>query len=50
VLCVDRFLSRPESFVICMTDGGFVRVVGDKRRGKGGQTKTKEIFDWRKIN
>jgi hypothetical protein len=26
--------SRPESGVICMTDGGFVRVVGDKEKGK----------------
>jgi hypothetical protein len=28
------FFSRPESGVICMTDGGFVRVVGDKERRK----------------
>jgi hypothetical protein len=28
------FFSRPESGVICMTDGGFVRVVGDKGKGK----------------
>ena len=28
------FFSRPESGVICMTDGDFVRVVGDKERRK----------------
>jgi hypothetical protein len=28
------FFSRPESGVICMTDDGFVRVVGDKGKGK----------------
>jgi hypothetical protein len=46
------FLSRPESVAICMTDEDFARVVGDKnkRRAKGGETKTKEICDWRKIN
>jgi hypothetical protein len=34
LLCVDRFLSRPESGVICMADDDFVRVVGDKGKGK----------------
>ena len=28
------FFSRPESGVICMTDDDFVRVVGDKGKGK----------------
>jgi hypothetical protein len=28
------FFSRPESGVICMTDGDFVRVVGDKEEGR----------------
>jgi hypothetical protein len=28
------FFSRPESGVICMTDDDFVRVVGDKEKGK----------------
>jgi hypothetical protein len=51
LLCVDRFfISSPEPVVICMTDDDFVRVVGDKERGKGEKTKTKEICDWRKIN
>jgi hypothetical protein len=31
-----------------MKDDDFVRVVGDKGKEKGGETKTKQICDWRK--
>jgi hypothetical protein len=35
LFCVSiAFFSRPELGVICMTDGDFVRVVGDKERRK----------------
>ena len=44
------FFSRPESGVFCMTDDDFVRVVVDKGKEKEGETKTKQICDWRKIN
>jgi hypothetical protein len=33
-----------------MADDGTERVVGDKGKEKEGETKTKQLCDWRKIN
>jgi hypothetical protein len=37
------FFSRPESGVICMTDGDFTRVVGDKERRKKENRRRKKF-------
>ena len=43
------FFSRPESGVICMTDGGFVRVVGDKGKGKEEKRRRKKFVIGEKL-
>ena len=52
VLCCASiaFLSRPESGVICMTDDDFVRVVGDKGKGKEEKRRRKKFVIGEKIN
>ena len=48
-LCVDRFLSRPESGVICVADDDFVRVVGDKEEEKEEKRRRKEFVVGEKL-
>jgi len=43
------FFSRPESGVICMTDGDFVRVVGDKGKGKEEKRRRKKFVIGEKL-
>ena len=43
------FFSRPESGVICMTDDYFVRVVGDKGKGKEGKRRRKKFVIGEKL-
>ena len=43
------FLSRPESVVICMTDDDFVRVVGDKEKGKEEKRRRKKFVIGEKL-
>jgi hypothetical protein len=49
LLCVDRFFSRPESGVICMTDDGFARVIGDKGKGKKEKRRRKKFVIGEKL-
>jgi hypothetical protein len=43
------FFSRPESGVTCMTDDGFVRVVGDEGKGKEEKRRRKKFVIGEKI-
>ena len=43
------FFSRPESGVICMTDDDFVRVVGDKGKGKEEKRRRKKFVIGEKL-
>jgi hypothetical protein len=43
------FFSRPESGVICMTDDGFVRVVGDKGKGTKEKRRRKKFVIGEKL-
>ena len=43
------FLSRPESGVICMADDDFVRVVGDKGKGKEEKRRRKKFVIGEKL-
>jgi hypothetical protein len=49
LLCVDRFFSRPESGVICMTDDDFARAVGDKGKGKEDKRRRKKFVIGEKL-